>query len=361
MKVLLLVNGLGLGNSTRCHGVIQRLRDRNARIRIVTSGNGLWYFGNNPDIEKVYQTGSLHYGADNGSISISRTLASVGTALATLRANASMLDDILEDYRPDVVVTDSDYVFAPMRQRCIPLVALNNADVVRANYQRFGDAPSSVRAQYYCVETPDSIYHRLIPDLVISPTMMPDRHTDSGNIVHVGPIVRKGFIAEQANGASGDRAVIMLSGSHFGTPVEIEHNAFGLPVDIVGRDMTSGLAPDSSIRYLGKVTNTLPLLESARAIVVNGGFSAVSEVFCLRKPVVVLPVPRHAEQWSNAREIEELGVGIMGTEETYIDDLMRLLSGYDKFDEACRQMQAPPDGASAAADIILSLARQNAS
>ncbi|MEQ8707538.1 MAG: glycosyltransferase family protein [Rhodospirillales bacterium] len=361
MKVLLLVNGLGLGNSTRCHGVIQRLRDRNARIRIVTSGNGLWYFKNSPDIEQVYQTGSLHYGADNGSISISRTLASVGTALATLRSNAKMLDDILEDYRPDVVVTDSDYVFAPIRQRSIPLVALNNADVVRANYRRFGDAPSSVRAQYYCVETPDAIYHRLVPDLVISPTMMPDRHSDVANIVHVGPIVRKGFIAERATGVGGDRAVIMLSGSHFGTPVEMERNILGLPVDIVGRDMPEGLAPDSSIRYLGKVTETLPLLESARAVVVNGGFSAVSEVFCLRKPMVVLPVPRHAEQWSNAREIEELGVGIMGAEETYIDDLTRLLADYDRFDGACCQMAPPADGASAAADIILSLARQNAS
>jgi len=40
-RVLFLVNGLGLGNSTRCHAVIERLLERGALVTIATSGNGL--------------------------------------------------------------------------------------------------------------------------------------------------------------------------------------------------------------------------------------------------------------------------------------------------------------------------------
>ena len=43
-RILFLVNGLGLGNSTRCHAVMQRLIEHGAEIQVVTSGNGLWYF-----------------------------------------------------------------------------------------------------------------------------------------------------------------------------------------------------------------------------------------------------------------------------------------------------------------------------
>ena len=50
-------------------------------------------------------------------------------------------------------------------------------------------------------------------------------------------------------------------------------------------------------------------------MVVNGGFSAVSEALFMRKPMVVIPVPRHAEQWANGESIRRLGLGIVATEE----------------------------------------------
>ena len=48
-KILFLVNGLGLGNSTRCYAIIERLKKLNNKIYIVTSGNGEWFLlSNNP-------------------------------------------------------------------------------------------------------------------------------------------------------------------------------------------------------------------------------------------------------------------------------------------------------------------------
>jgi len=43
-RILFLVNGLGLGNSTRCHAVIEQLLTAGSDIEVVTSDNGLWFF-----------------------------------------------------------------------------------------------------------------------------------------------------------------------------------------------------------------------------------------------------------------------------------------------------------------------------
>jgi hypothetical protein len=101
-RILFLVNGLGLGNSTRCHAVIQRLLDYGAEIQVVTSGNGLWYFKSVPTIAKLHEVESLYYGVKDGRISIARTLRAVSDFVAILRRNARKIDTILSDWRPDV-------------------------------------------------------------------------------------------------------------------------------------------------------------------------------------------------------------------------------------------------------------------
>lgn len=40
--ILFAVNGLGMGNSTRCHVVIQRLA-ADAEVHVITSGNRLFF------------------------------------------------------------------------------------------------------------------------------------------------------------------------------------------------------------------------------------------------------------------------------------------------------------------------------
>jgi UDP:flavonoid glycosyltransferase YjiC (YdhE family) len=90
-------------------------------------------------------------------------------------------------------------------------------------------------------------------------------------------------------------------------------------------------------------------------VVVNGGFSAVSESFSMRKPMVVIPVPHHAEQWVNARTIEHLGVGMSAREsdmesalETAVQRVERFHAGYGKIGEIA-------DGAAQAAQLVMSV------
>lgn len=356
-RVTLLVNGLGLGNSTRCHAIIQRLAAKGAIIEVITSGNGLWYFADRPEVARIHEIESLYYARKGGSLSIGATLASARALFAIQRRNARRVGEILAAEPPDVVVMDSMYNFRPIRRLGIPLAALNNADVVWHSFRRLGDAPASVKPQFYMVETPDYLFHRMVPDLVISPTLDSGIRESGGRIKRVGPIVRTGYHAAPRRGAA-ERAVIMLSGSVFGTPVSLARADHRVQIDIVGREAPDGWTPRQGITYHGKVIDTLPILRDADLAVVNCGFSAVSEMFWMRKPMVVVPVPNHAEQWVNARTIERLGVGMMAREDNYEEIMAQALDRIEEFQSAYDTLPPMEDGAAQAADAILALARE---
>jgi uncharacterized protein (TIGR00661 family) len=57
-------------------------------------------------------------------------------------------------------------------------------------------------------------------------------------------------------------------------------------------------------------------LASARAVVSNGGFSALSEAIYLNKPVLSIPVAHQGEQQLNAAWLQRLGLGMRGAKLT---------------------------------------------
>ena len=354
-RILFLVNGLGLGNSTRCHAVMQRLIGRGAEIQIVTSGNGLWYFRSMPELGELHEVESFYYGVKDGRISIARTLTAITDFAAILRRNARKIASVLDSWRPHLAVADSVYTFRPFKRRGIPFIALNNADVVHQSYRRFADRPASIRAQFWCVEEPDYLFHRLVPDLTISPSLDPTVAEIGGNMRRVGPIVREGFSPAAARSPV-NCVLVMLSGSRFGSPVVLNRTDWPFEVEVVGRPAPECWRGRDRIRFHGKLLDNKALVEKADLVVVNGGFSAVSESFSMRKPLVVIPVPNHAEQWINARTIEHLGVG-MSAQEADLEDALAAAAGQvERFHEGYRKLGDMPDGAAQAANLIMSYA-----
>lgn len=354
-RVLFLVNGLGLGNSTRCQAVIERLVDAGADIEVVTSDNGLWFFEREPSVARVTPIGSLRYGSAGGRISIGRTLAQLGGAWTTLRAAGTTLAHVLDRFQPDAVVTDSVYALGPVRRAGVPLAALNNADMVVRGMARFRDWPPGVLPQFLCIELGDYLHHRFGVDLVISPRLDPTDDSQGGRLRAVGPIVRRGCRSEPRLGRP-SRVAIMLSGSVFGSPVVLRRRHDGLAIDVIGRPAPDGATPDAGVAYHGKLRDSLSLTREADLLVVNGGFSAVSEALVLGKPMVVVPVPRHAEQWINGRTIGHLGIGTIGSEDRLEEAMEEALARIEDFRAAYRALPPARDGAAEAAALILDLA-----
>ena len=242
-----------------------------------------------------------------------------------------------------------------MRRAGLPLAAINNSDMV-VRRMLGGGWPAAVLPQFLAVELTDYLFHRLLPDLVISPRLDPAETSESGPFRRVGPIVRAACRPGPARGGRPERVLVMLSGSAFGSPVTIERDRPGLTIDVVGRQAPSGGMVPEGVFYHGKVRNSLTLMRDADLMVVNGGFSAVSEALFLRKPMVVIPVPRHAEQWANGEGVRRLGLGVVATEEGLEEAIDAALGRIGELRAAYDALPALANGAERSAELILDLA-----
>jgi uncharacterized protein (TIGR00661 family) len=356
IKVLFVVNGLGLGNSTRCLAVMEELSKAGITLEVVTSGNGSWFLSNRSEIAKLHTSESFHYGSKGGQISILQTFLGIRGMIGTLGRNMHLLEKIIERFQPDVVVADSDYTYRPVKKANIPLVALNNANVVYHAFFSYKNRPRSIWAQFFGVEMLDFLFHKVVPNAVISPTLDQSLNVSSAKFFQVGPIVRETYKQDHPFEQNTGHVVIMLSGSVFGTQVRLKHSNYPFKIDIVGRNAPEDWQPNDTITYHGKILHALPILSKADLVVVNGGFSAVSEMFCMKKPMVVIPVPNHAEQWANGRAIENLGVGIVADENSLEESMLLAYDRLDDFRKSYRSLPTTLNGAAQMAEKIISIA-----
>jgi UDP:flavonoid glycosyltransferase YjiC (YdhE family) len=320
--ILFAVNGLGMGNSTRCYVVIQRLAAV-AEVHAITSGNGLFFLRDRPEITTLSETPPLAYAFSGDGVNALGTLMSIRTLRAALHEKKLRLEKLLDRLKPDLVVTDSEYVVRPVLRRRIPLAGINNSDVVVSQYFQHKDLPASIRAHFWTIEYSDYLLHRTRWRMAVSPSPFADVPR-SETFKRIGLIVRDGA-RETARERAGktvplprevDRIVVMLSGSAFASQID-ELQTLPWKVDVIGREGTSG----GNVTYHGKIRESLEFVRNAGALVINGGFSSVSEAVAMMRPVYVIPVPNHAEQLINARMVKAIGAGDVADTATIIPRL----------------------------------------
>jgi hypothetical protein len=324
---LFMINGLGLGNSTRCHAIIENLLKKGAEIHVMTSGNGLEFFRKTTGLASLTSVDAFFYSGVGGRVSFWRTFLSFGKLIGIARRKRAQLEELLTKVKPDVAGIDSEYSLQPLKKRNIPIVAINNSDVVVSEFLRLKNFPFSVLGQFWGVEFMDYLFHRFNCDMVLSPSILPVpvRHPRCRRI---GLIVRNELcdFIEKNEGRpfpaprSIKNVVFMLSGSIFASDIGLGENKLPFHIDVVGRDGTN----TESVTFHGKLMNNISLLEKADVLVINGGFSAVSEAVALRKPTFVIPVPGHAEQYANALALKNAGLGYIVSAGDVLSELLQI-------------------------------------
>ena len=352
-KILFIVNGLGLGNSTRCDSIIQPLVKRGYGIDVLTSGNGVQYFRQCPYVSNIHELRSLYYGSKNGKLSVWKTFLAVPDFFKIFISNINFVKILIVQNKYRAVVIDSDYTLLWLKRSLrIPIIALNNADVVIQECKKLPSLPKSIQMQYL-IEKCDSWFHQKVPHLVLSPALLP-QNDNGGPVRHFAPFIREGFQPRPLS-LELKRILVMLSGSRFGSstrflePLTHQQN---IRIDVIGRAGVS----QGSILYHGKTFSNKHLIDEADMMVINGGFSAVSEAVVLRKPVIVIPVENHAEQFINVRTVEQAGLGLVATEKNAMDKIREMISYFPQFVQAHRQFNCRLDGAQEAAKAIDGLA-----
>jgi UDP:flavonoid glycosyltransferase YjiC (YdhE family) len=361
MKCLFIINGLGLGNSTRCHAVIEHLAAQGCAVHLLTSGNGLVYFEDRPCIASLTPTASFSYAGSGGGVSGWSTLRSLGTLASRAAAKRRQLEALLQKVDPDIAVVDSEYTLSPLRRRGIPVVALNTSELVVSEYLKRSHQARGTRSHFWFVEFPDYLFHRRFCDVVLSPFALrtPTRHH---KFRRIGLVLRPA-VFDMARQMPSDRpssprqiktVVFMLSGSVHASHVPFERYPFPFSVEVVGRSGESG----KNLTFHGRVMNNEALLSKADVLVINGGYSALSEAIALRKRTFVIPVPGHAEQFVNACLAADLGLGSVATENDVLDQLLEMYrqDRWTNLNPMPKTFEL--NGASEAAGVICSLVSQ---
>ena len=144
----------------------------------------------------------------------------------------------------------------------------------------------------------------------------------------------------------------MLSGSQFKMTTDILkkwQKRKGIKRDVVGREGES----NSWIQFHGKIYNNKDIINKADIMVINSGYSAVSEAVVLCKPIIVIPVPNHAEQYINATTIEKAGLGLVANIRNVEEKINEMITRFPEYVEKHRSFNCSRNGAQLAADIIV--------
>ena len=355
---LFVINGLGMGNSTRCYAVMEHLAAAGFKIHVITSGNGLTFFKDKTCVASLTPMPSFFYSGKDGGVSGWSTFKSLGTLAKLAKAKKAELAKLLDQLHPDVAVIDSEYTIAPLRRRGIPIIGLNTSEMIVTEYlKRRSIAPKGIGSHFWFVEFSDYLFHRHYCDLVLSPFPLrtPTRHR---KFKRIGLIARRAVI-EKAKLSAGKKTpsprnlknvVFMLSGSVHASNINFDQREIPFQIHIVGRSGESR----GNVIYHGRQMDNTELLANADALVINGGYSAVSEAFVLGKPVFVVPVPGHAEQFVNTQLVSDLGLGFAATEENVLDQLLTMYEQDRWTGLKPRPAVFEIDGAREAAALILS-------
>ena len=322
-RILFLVNGYGLGNSTRIHGIIQHIKT-NCEMDVFAYGNSLEYFKQLPGIQNIFEGYPMEYGLKNGEIDFFATTGKIFKNLKAIYKSRKYLKDIIKSHHYDLIISDSNFspVFLKNRPK---LISINNANVIIKRALKIKKKGYYIQ---FFTELGDFIYNSLVPDLVISPFFEPCKSTKK--IRHTPIIVRKEFKRPCQN-LKRHHVLVMTGGTGtLNKGLSINHNRDNYDLSVLGDQIKiSGKAKREN-----KTFNVSRLMSQSTILVINGGFSSISESLALAKPVIVIPLKGHIEQKINALWVQEKHFGLMSSWRNLESSIIHIKENYTHFKKA---------------------------
>ena len=320
-KILFLVNGYGLGNSTRIHSIIQHI-DQGCEIDIFGSGNSVQYFKQVPQVQNIFQGQPMEYGLKKGKIDFFATMGKLFKNLQSIYKNRSIIKNILKTHHYNLLVSDSNFSTLFLRKRP-KLISINNAGAVVKKALKI---KKSGHYMQFFIEWADYIYNLTVPDLLISPFFHSDKDTKKRR--NVGIIARKEFHSRYSYNFKRHHVLIMTGGNEtFQQDISINHKQKDYDLSVLGAHLqVSGKAQKRD-----KTFNTAGLMIQSTIVAINGGFSSISEALSMARPMIVIPIKGHIEQKINALYIQENNLGLMSSWESLEKTIERMIKNYTLF------------------------------
>lgn len=324
-NILLLVNGAGLGNSVRMFEVHKEL-NHDFNVFVLGSGNAIDFFkSNGVDIIELEQ---LEYGVSNGSVDILKTLSfsNLKNNIKKINNNNHIIKELLNEHVFDLAIIDSFYSIGALKKNNIKIYAVNNSNILKNDFINIRKQMNfKNKMHFYFIEYLDYLFHK--KNVMKSFSLTFEKKIED-KVFKNTPLITKSGVKKNV---CDNNAILMLSGAGWKSDFLINHQQL-LCLDnifILGIAKEKVTSHVKNTMLLGRDFNALKYLNESKVGIINAGFSAISEMIVARKPMIVIPIGQHSEQFFNAKWIESKGLGICSDEDHWQSDLLKLLDNYD--------------------------------
>jgi uncharacterized protein (TIGR00661 family) len=307
-RILYGVAGEGMGHAMRSRVVIEHLAERHD-VQVVVSGRAHDYLKarerDHLGVNKIWGLSILY--EDNAVLSLRTALYNLtGAALGGWPRNVLAYFNLVEAFRPDVVVSDFEswsHLFA--KTHGLPCFSLDNNQVVnRCHHPR--EILAGARAEYFVARTVVRAKLPRCDHYLVSTFFYPEVAKPRTTLLP--PVLRPEILG--ARPEQGDHLLVYQTSTSNAALPELlrrsgrECRIYGLRRDLA-RDQREGnllWRPFSEETFIED-------LRTAKAVISGGSFTLMSEAVFLGKPMLSVPVRKQFEQILNARWLERLGYG----------------------------------------------------
>ena len=304
MRILYGVVGEGMGHATRSSVILEHLTQQHD-VHVVVSGRARDYLAQR--FENVHKIWGLTIQYEGNSVrKLGTLLENLKGAVKGFPENVRAYFDLVDEFRPDVVVSDFEsfsYLYAT--NHLLPVISVDNMQIINrcrhgaellAGHERdFELTRRIVKAKL------PGCFHYLVATFFY-PELRKDRTTLLPSILRPEILAAKPEPGEHllVYQTSTTNTELLAALKQSGIPCRVYGVRRGIKSDEVAQNLT--FRPFSEAGFIDD-------LRRARAVVAGGGYTLMSEAVYLRKPLLSLPVQGQFEQTLNALYLEKLGYG----------------------------------------------------
>jgi uncharacterized protein (TIGR00661 family) len=305
MRVLYGVTGEGMGHAMRSRVVLSHLLSHGHEVEIIASGRAVAFLEQHfADVNRIH---GLHIVYEENRVKRGRTLwSNVLEGAAGLPANIKAYFDLIEEFEPEVVVSDFEsWTYFYGKAHGLPVISVDNMQIInRCEHPREiveGHRTDFQIAKAFVKSKLPFCDHYLITSF-FRPPLRKERTS-----LHP-PILRPEILS--ARRTDGEHLLVYQTAQGHGALVDALHES-GLECRVYGlrRDLTEEQI-DGGLRFRPfSEQGFIDDLASARAVIAGGGFTLMGEAVYLHKPMLAVPLGAQFEQILNARYLEREGYG----------------------------------------------------
>lgn len=294
------VQGDGMGHAVRSSVIIDYLSKRNDLLITVTREGPFKYLNEKyGDSVKLIEGDAFVY--ENNTVKIAKSIKEFFSNLPRgTKQNARILSRLVLDFKPDLLISD----FEPASKYFAKLIGLPiiSIDNIHTLSQCKVKKPKDTKYGAWLAKTLIRILHPP-SDYYVIPAFADLKPKDKKTFI-VKPIVRKdvlklkpetkNFVLVYQTSPSNTKMLSILKAS------DTNFKVYGMKKQKISKNIE--FKKFSSTGFLED-------LRTCKYVIINGGFTVLSESIYLEKPVLAIPVLNQYEQEFNAFSISEKGYG----------------------------------------------------